>query len=463
MKKYSLFIPLLFVFLIASQAQSAERQSYFEKISSHLLNQGDEMGAELIRELGHFGASIPRELSPEIKTFHNNYSERYEELRSKLKTLFLDTSIPSKERWRIDRAEAALHFVAYELEQERFASIRDVNFYLNDAAWILSGMKPTASSVESSLPPEIDFFSDREMIVSGETVLLSWRIKNAETAFLNSETIPLEGKLIERPIGTTYYYLQAVGRGARSEAGVIVAVSRPKPIPPPRIWIAVEPEMVLSGNSVMVRWRSTNADSVILDGETVALNGRKLIRPDNTRKIHAIANGTGGTAATTFEVKVIKLPKRLADTTTSEKEEPVIESAIADSINYESSETYSSMSNSETKFIIQCKGTSMILNAENKDKLKEISNLLEKDSTLRLIIVGYTDDKGSDESNMRYSLKRANRARDYFCRRFRISRERIETKGRGSAEPILPNRNSDGSVSKEGIEANRRVEILIVF
>ena len=40
-----------------------------------------------------------------------------------------------------------------------------------------------------------------------------------------------------------------------------------------------------------------------------------------------------------------------------------------------------------------------------------------------------------------------------------IDGRRIITVGNGADKPVLPNRNPDGSLSKEGTDANRRTDI----
>ena len=84
--------------------------------------------------------------------------------------------------------------------------------------------------------------------------------------------------------------------------------------------------------------------------------------------------------------------------------------------------------------------------------LNELFTLLSERPGQRIRIVGHTDDIGSDRSNQLLSEGRANSIREAMIERG-IDGERIETKGRGERDPIVPND------SEENRQKNRRVEI----
>ena len=72
----------------------------------------------------------------------------------------------------------------------------------------------------------------------------------------------------------------------------------------------------------------------------------------------------------------------------------------------------------------------------------------------RIRIIGHTDDIGSDWSNQKLSEGRSEAIRRVMIQRG-IDGSRIETKGRGERDPIVPND------SEEHRQKNRRVEIII--
>ena len=87
--------------------------------------------------------------------------------------------------------------------------------------------------------------------------------------------------------------------------------------------------------------------------------------------------------------------------------------------------------------------------------LNELYTLLSERPGQRIRIVGHTDDIGSDRSNQLLSEGRANSIREAMIERG-IDGDRIETKGRGKRDPIVPND------SEENRQKKRRVEIVLL-
>ena len=87
----------------------------------------------------------------------------------------------------------------------------------------------------------------------------------------------------------------------------------------------------------------------------------------------------------------------------------------------------------------------------NLDKLVEVFN--EYPDT-DLLIVGHTDNVGSQNYNLPLSQKRAQSVKDYLVSKG-ISSSRLTSKGKGLEEPIADNTTAEGRAQ------NRRVEIAI--
>ena len=94
------------------------------------------------------------------------------------------------------------------------------------------------------------------------------------------------------------------------------------------------------------------------------------------------------------------------------------------------------------------------LREESKKNLGNLANSLSKFGDSKLLLVGHTDDKGTDTYNADLSRRRANAVASYLISRG-VPSGRIETSGRGETEPIAPN-DSDANRQK-----NRRVEVAI--
>jgi len=86
--------------------------------------------------------------------------------------------------------------------------------------------------------------------------------------------------------------------------------------------------------------------------------------------------------------------------------------------------------------------------------LDPFANSLRDDPSARLMIVGHTDNTGSDAVNNPLSVERANSVRDYLTTRG-VAGARVETAGRGEREPVADN------ATEAGRAKNRRVEIFL--
>jgi outer membrane protein OmpA-like peptidoglycan-associated protein len=87
--------------------------------------------------------------------------------------------------------------------------------------------------------------------------------------------------------------------------------------------------------------------------------------------------------------------------------------------------------------------------------LQNLANSLQKNANTNILIVGHTDDTGSDSHNMDLSVRRAESVKSYIVAD-NVSASRLTTSGKGEAEPIADNTTTAGR------SQNRRVEIVIV-
>ncbi|HTE28054.1 OmpA family protein [Flavitalea sp.] len=95
-----------------------------------------------------------------------------------------------------------------------------------------------------------------------------------------------------------------------------------------------------------------------------------------------------------------------------------------------------------------------IIKPESNGVLKEMGDILSKNPGLSILIVGHTDNDGSDADNLSLSKKRAAAIKTALVKDFSIDESRINTDGKGESEPSGDNK------TKEGRAANRRVEFL---
>ena len=98
---------------------------------------------------------------------------------------------------------------------------------------------------------------------------------------------------------------------------------------------------------------------------------------------------------------------------------------------------------------------SYALKAATRANLDELSTTLNKYDDTEVLVLGHTDNVGTDEYNEGLSEQRARAVRNYLVTR-QVSGRRLSTTGYGETDPIASNETETGR------EQNRRVEIVIV-
>ena len=96
-----------------------------------------------------------------------------------------------------------------------------------------------------------------------------------------------------------------------------------------------------------------------------------------------------------------------------------------------------------------------VLKPEGKAKLDDLVGKVKSISLEVIIAVGHTDSIGSDASNQKLSVKRAEAVKAYLVSKG-IEKNRVYTEGKGEKQPVADNK------TKEGQAKNRRVEIEVV-
>jgi outer membrane protein OmpA-like peptidoglycan-associated protein len=98
-----------------------------------------------------------------------------------------------------------------------------------------------------------------------------------------------------------------------------------------------------------------------------------------------------------------------------------------------------------------------IIKSESYDVLDQVGLILRTNDDIVMVeIQGHTDNVGSEDYNKELSEQRAKAVKEYLMENSNIEGERLEAKGYGSAQPLVPN-NSDENRAK-----NRRVEFKIL-
>ena len=91
---------------------------------------------------------------------------------------------------------------------------------------------------------------------------------------------------------------------------------------------------------------------------------------------------------------------------------------------------------------------------ESEPTLEQIAKLLENDTTLKLLVVGHTDNSGTFEYNQGLSQRRAAAVVHALVTRYHITKDRLTPIGVSYASPVASNKTDEGRAK------NRRVELV---
>lgn len=91
---------------------------------------------------------------------------------------------------------------------------------------------------------------------------------------------------------------------------------------------------------------------------------------------------------------------------------------------------------------------------ESDSAIVEIAKLLKNEGTLKLYVVGHTDNVGSFDSNMKLSKDRADAVVKALTGKYGVAAARLKPQGVASLCPVLTNDNEQGRAK------NRRVELV---
>jgi peptidoglycan-associated lipoprotein len=165
------------------------------------------------------------------------------------------------------------------------------------------------------------------------------------------------------------------------------------PAAPPTATITADPVAIDLGQSVVLNWRSQNATAVTIDGiGDVNLNGTQTVSPSNSTNFHLTAKGDGGTteASVRVTVRVPVAPTAPPTVAADMGSEAAFHQNVQDIFfDYDSFELRPDAATSTT----------------------QAAAYLAAHPSIKVVIGGYCDDRGSAEYNLALGENRANSAR----------------------------------------------------
>ena len=201
----------------------------------------------------------------------------------------------------------------------------------------------------------------------------------------------------------------------------------PAPAPPPPaapvpvVSISADPGLVRQGQCATLSWSTSNASSASINQGlgSVDTNGSRKVCPNDTTQYTITASGEGGSRDASTTVTVTR---RVIDKMTIH-------------VNFDFDKS--------------------VVRKTDDAELQKAIDFIKKYPGSRIALVGHTDSIGSDEYNLKLSVRRAVAVKDYLASHG-IDGSRIEASGKGESEPIADNKTAKGRFE------NRRVEVQIL-
>lgn len=203
--------------------------------------------------------------------------------------------------------------------------------------------------------------------------------------------------------------------GCKKKQPVPPAVVAPAVVvPAPTAQITATPVVVSAGDQVQLKWRTTDATSISIDGiGDVPSSGVKTVTPTVSTSYHLVARGEGGTADATARVTVNAPPAVVAPVNTMTAEEE-FKSNVQD-IFYDY-DTYD-------------------IRSDAQSTLSHDATYLVSHPNVKVVIGGYCDERGSNEYNLALGQNRADAAKKALVAAG-IAADRIRVVSYGKEKPF---------------------------
>lgn len=191
--------------------------------------------------------------------------------------------------------------------------------------------------------------------------------------------------------------------------------------PTPTAQLTATPNAISAGDQVVLSWRTTDADSVTIDGiGTVPSTGVKNVQPTVSTSYHLMARGPGGVADSTARVTVTA-PPAVSVPTSAMSEDESFKANVQDIFyDYDSAE----------------------IRTDAQAMLSKNAAYLNSHPNVRFIIGGYCDERGSNEYNLALGQNRAEAARDALVNAG-VSASRIRVISFGKEKPFCTESTED--------------------
>jgi len=189
--------------------------------------------------------------------------------------------------------------------------------------------------------------------------------------------------------------------------------------PAPVAELTATPTAVTAGDQVVLSWRTTNANSVTIDGiGDLPSSGVKTVTPAVSTSYHLTARGDGGTAEATARVTVTTAPAAVAvvndgagsNMTAEEQFKANVQDIFFDYDSYD-------------------------VRSDAEGALSKAAAYLATNNTVKVLIGGYCDERGSNEYNLTLGQSRANSVKQALIKAG-VAESRLRVVSYGKEKPF---------------------------
>ena len=190
------------------------------------------------------------------------------------------------------------------------------------------------------------------------------------------------------------------------------------PTPPaPTATLAANPSVIQQGQSTTLTWQTTNANDITIPGlGTLSPSGSRTVTPSESTTYTLLAKGSGGTKDASARVTV---NARIANAAPSPADEDLFSKNVKD------------------VFFDFNKPT---LRPDEAPTAQSDSAFLSQHPSLKVVVEGHCDDRGSEDYNLALGASRAESVKQALVQRG-ISPERIKTVSFGKEKPFCTQDN----------------------
>ncbi len=217
------------------------------------------------------------------------------------------------------------------------------------------------------------------------------------------------------PVVLLVALISLAGCKKKSEPNLTPAETAPATAAPePTAQITAKPGSISAGDQVVLSWKTVDATDVSIDGiGKVPTTGVQTVTPSESTTYHLVAHGDGGTAEASARVVVSTPPAVAVPTNTMTAEEEF--NANVQDIFYDY-DTYD-------------------IRSDAQSTLSHDASYLASHPSIKVVIGGYCDERGSDEYNLALGQNRADAAKNALVTAG-IGADRIRVISYGKEKPF---------------------------